>query len=218
MYGVVTGKHRSLRHPNQLTEARFVGNDHIVTGCFDWNMREWSLTDENQPPRIIPHMEVPNHCSVSSDNEYLAICSNNDLRVWKRPNQSFVTSHARWPARFWVARFSLDGKLATPSTWREHSIDFLPINSFNVIRLENGTPAGPEISVKGILDTAVCNDGKSVVGRVHVQRKRKRKDKRSPCNFRHRIGKELVPRTGLPFEPLSIAARPDKEENCSVRR
>lgn len=196
------GTHRQLKHANHLTSIAFTPDRAVITSCFDWGVRQWSLTDDQLPPVAMPHLAVPDRCALSTDGEFLAVGGGPTLRVWKRPQQNLVVGGAKeWKHRFWFARPSFDGRLATPGLWREppHGID--PISSLTVVQWPSGQPAGPEIQLPTIVDSCLCSDNSTVA--IVAQ-----KNERGALAFYEvATGAERHSPIELPSQPQSVAAR-----------
>ena len=134
----------------------------VATACADWNASLWSAPWGKPSPVKVPQLKRPELCTYSPDGELLAVCSDDEIRVWKLPTLNAAMVRAPgWGQIPTRPRPSFDGRWVTRGKW--HEMPWVPeIHELTVLETATGQAAGPAISLFGIIDSSLCDDRHSV--------------------------------------------------------
>lgn len=208
------GRSFELKHNNHVRSVRFHPDGQaLVTTCWDGTARWWPLQDMASAtptvgsPITIPQIRTHAQCNFSPDGSSLAIMTNQQVRIWQRPqSQSIVgvVGQVAWTDRYWRPRPSFDGQFVTPATWHGAWTRLKPRgNTLQVARMTDGQLAGAPITLNGLLwDSCVCADNRSVAaatvnGSTGIL-----------SIYDIASGAPVIPSLTLPDLPGSVAARP----------
>ena len=158
-----------LPHANHLHLALFAPDGQsLATLGYEGIVRLFPLRDLNNAivgmPSIIPQQSTFGNGAFSPDSHALAVSSNQQVVIWERKPSSSILGQIAWVNSSWRPRPSFDGRFVTPSVYHEYYAGFTPGSAeLNVVRMVDGTAAGPTIPLIGRLyDSCVCSDNASV--------------------------------------------------------
>jgi WD40 repeat protein len=141
----------------------------------------------------------------SHDGRHLATVQYGSLiRVWQRPvDDPVIALEPGWGNRPCV---SFDGRLVVPGLWHESPFiggNHQQIHRLRVVATASGQPAGPDISLPGVLvDACVCGDNLAVAAVLL------RGDKGQLGVWDVATARTRIEPITLPGLPISVAARP----------
>jgi serine/threonine protein kinase/WD40 repeat protein/tetratricopeptide (TPR) repeat protein len=194
-----------LSHTNWVKKYAFSpDNTMLLSASWDQTARIWSLPHGQPLGQPLKHMANVEACAWSHDSRYMATAQNDGLiRVWQRPDADLVIAQeSAWGQR---PRLSFDGRLVAPGLWHESAMGNRKQNvmRLRVVAAANGQPAGPDISLPGVLvDSCVCGDNRAVAA-VLERGKEGLLGVWDVATAHARL--EPIP---LPAPPISVAARP----------
>lgn len=201
-----TGTHQRLPHTHYVLDIAFHSDGKtVMTGCYDWKVRLWSLTTGTLQQEL-PNLATVNRSLFSSAGNLIAACDNQNVRVWKLPAETSLRLPANgWSAPNYVPRPSFDGRLVTLGKWHQMP-NLIPLNELLVIAARDGQRAGPPLQQENIIDSSICSDNQTIA----VISETKPTGRLSLFNVLS--GQRTLAEIELPAVPISVAARPDKPQ------
>jgi WD40 repeat protein/tetratricopeptide (TPR) repeat protein len=196
-----------LSHQNLVMNYAFSpDNTMLLSVSRDLTARIWSLPQGQPLGQPLRHMANGERCAWSHDSRYFVTAQYDGLiRVWQRPDADLVIAEeSTWGGRQ-RPRVSFDGRLVVPGLWYEapggaHNQNVMRLR---VVAAANGQPAGPAISLPGVLvDSCVCGDNRAVAAVVE-----RGKDGLLGV-WDVATGHARFEPVTLPGQPMSVAARP----------
>ena len=197
------GERITVPHSHPVSDIAFrPDGTKVATACADWNALLWSTPWGKQSPVKVPQLKRPELCTYSPDGGLLAVCSDDEIRVWKLPTLNAAMVRAPgWGQIATRPRPSFDGQWITRGKW--HEMPWVPeIHELSVLETATGQAAGPAIRLFGIIDSSLCADRHSVAVIS-------RKGKAGLLSFYEvATGQQKQPPIEFPATPHSVAARP----------
>ncbi len=203
-----SGESYAIKHGHHVIDAAFdPRGGKLLTTAMDSKARVWSLPPTDQPVVTMPQLNTFRRCAYSFDGSFVAIGGyTTTTAIWKFPtNEVLVGQVPDWGNSFWRVRQSFDGKIATIGAWHE-SWSALPVgdNKLGVVRMADGQPVGPTISLDGrLIDSCICGDNQTIAAVC---------SKNGGGFFSLHDVSSATPKTAtieLPQLPVSVAARPN---------
>jgi WD40 repeat protein len=156
-----------LSHSNWVKQYAFSpDNTMLLSVSWDQTARIWSLPQGQPLGQPLKHMANAEKCAWSHDSRYFVTAQNDGLiRVWQRPEADLVIGQEFGWGFMTRPRVSFDGRLVVPGLWYgapmgDHKQN---VQRLRVVATANGQPAGPDISLPGVLvDSCVCSNNRSV--------------------------------------------------------
>ena len=197
------GERITVPHSHPVSDIAFSPDGTtMTTACADWNAWMWQTPWGKPSPVKVPQLKRPELCTYSPEGGLLAVCNDDEIRVWKLPTPHAAKLRAAgWGQIATRPRLSFDGKWVTRGKW--HEMPWVPeIHELSVLETATGRAAGPAIRLFGIIDSSLCADQRTVAVIS-------RKNKVGLLSFYDvATGQLNRPPLELPAPPHSVATRP----------